>query len=44
MRAALIEAIDYLDCTMVRRDGCEARYQQKEKSRRDNDKKVLDLD
>jgi hypothetical protein len=25
VRAALIEATDYLDCTMVKRDGCEAR-------------------
>ena len=44
MRAALIEATDYLDCTMVKRDGCEARYQQKEQRRRDSSKKVLDLD
>lgn len=44
VRAALIEATDYLDCVMVKRDGCEARYQQKEQRRRDNDKKVLDLD
>lgn len=44
VRAALIEATDYLDCVMVKRDGCETRYQQKEQRRRDNDKKVLDLD
>ncbi|MEO8858912.1 MAG: CsgG/HfaB family protein [Burkholderiaceae bacterium] len=44
VRAALIEASDYLDCVMVRRDGCEGRYQQKEQRRRNNDKKVLDLD
>lgn len=44
VRAALIEATDYLDCTMVKRDGCEARYQQKEQRRRDNTKKTLDLD
>jgi curli biogenesis system outer membrane secretion channel CsgG len=44
VRAALIEASDYLDCTMVKRDGCETRYQQKEQHRRDSDKKVLDLD
>jgi curli biogenesis system outer membrane secretion channel CsgG len=44
VRAALIEATDYLDCTMVKRDGCEARYQQKEQRRRDSSKKVLDLD
>lgn len=44
VRAALIEATDYLDCVMVKRDGCETRYQQKEQRRRDSDKKVLDLD
>ncbi|WEN14842.1 CsgG/HfaB family protein [Rhodanobacter sp. AS-Z3] len=44
VRAALIEASDYLDCVMVKRDGCEANYQKKEQHRRDNDKKVLDLD
>jgi len=44
VRAALIEATDYLDCVMVKRDGCEASYQQKEQRRRDSDKKTLDLD
>ena len=44
VRAALIEATDYLDCAMVKRDGCEARYQQKEQRRRNSDKQVLDLD
>lgn len=44
VRAALIEATDYLDCAMVKRDGCEVRYQQKEQRRRDSDKQVLDLD
>lgn len=44
VRAALIEATDYLDCAMVKRDGCEARYEQKEQRRRNSDKKVLDLD
>jgi hypothetical protein len=29
---------------MVKRDGCEVRYQQKEQRRRDSDKQVLDLD
>ncbi len=29
---------------MVKRDGCEARYQQKEQRRRENTKKTLDLD
>jgi curli biogenesis system outer membrane secretion channel CsgG len=44
VRAALIEATDYLDCTMVKRDGCQARYQKKEQRRRNNDKQMLDLD
>ncbi|MEY2114073.1 MULTISPECIES: hypothetical protein [Rhodanobacter] len=44
VRAALIEATDYLDCTMVKRDGGEARYRQKERRRRDDGKKTLDLD
>ncbi|MCW0202693.1 hypothetical protein [Rhodanobacter thiooxydans] len=39
----MIEATNYLDCTMVKRAGCEARYQQKEQRRRDNGKKTLDL-
>ena len=43
VRAALIEATDYLDCAMVKRDGCEVRDQQKEQRRRDSDKQVLDL-
>ncbi|UJJ51774.1 MULTISPECIES: CsgG/HfaB family protein [Rhodanobacter] len=44
VRAALIEATDYLDCTMVKRDGCEARYQQKQQRRRQGSKDTLDLD
>ena len=44
VRAALIEASDYLDCAMVKRDGCEARYQMKDQKRRNGDKQVLDLD
>jgi curli biogenesis system outer membrane secretion channel CsgG len=43
VRAALIEATDYLDCAMVKRDGCEAQYEQKERKRRQNTKDVLDL-
>ena len=42
--AAIIEATDYLDCAMVKRDGCEEKYQQKEQKRRQNTKDVLDLD
>jgi curli biogenesis system outer membrane secretion channel CsgG len=44
VRAALIEASDYLDCAMVKRDGCEARYEQKEQRRRKGDKDALDLE
>lgn len=44
VRAALIEASDYLDCAMVKRNGCEARFQQKEQKRRHGDKDSLDLD
>ena len=44
VRAVLIEASDYLDCVMVKRDGCEVSYQRKEQRRRDNDNKLLDLD
>jgi curli biogenesis system outer membrane secretion channel CsgG len=44
IRAALIEASDYLDCVMVKRDDCETRFQQKEQRRRQNDKSSLDLE
>lgn len=44
VRAALIEATDYLDCAMLKRDGCEAKFQQKEQKRRQGDKDSLDLD
>lgn len=44
VRAALVEATDYLDCAMVRRDGCEARFEQKEQKRRQGNKSTLDLD
>jgi len=43
VRAALIEATDYLDCAMVKRDGCEAKFDQKEQKRRQGDKDALDL-
>jgi curli biogenesis system outer membrane secretion channel CsgG len=43
VRAALIEASDYLDCVMVKNDGCQASYDQKEQKRRQNDKSSLDL-
>lgn len=44
VRAALIEASNYLDCVMVRRDSCVAEYRAKEQRRRQSDEKVLDLD
>jgi curli biogenesis system outer membrane secretion channel CsgG len=44
IRAALVEITDYLDCVMVKRDGCEAEYRAKEQKRRDGDKKSLKLD
>ena len=44
VRAALIEATDYLDCAMVKHNGCEARYEQKDQRRRDNNRQTLDLD
>lgn len=44
IRGALIEATDYLDCVMVKRDGCINEFRAKEKHRRDSDRKALDLD
>lgn len=44
IRAALVEATDYLDCVMVKRDGCEAEFGAKERRRRDGDRKSLKLD
>jgi curli biogenesis system outer membrane secretion channel CsgG len=44
IRAALIEITDYLDCVMVRQDGCEAEYDAKESRRREKTKGALDLD
>lgn len=44
IRAALIETSEYLECVMVKRDGCEATYQQKDASRREKTKKSLKLD
>ncbi len=43
IRAALIEASEYLECVMVKRDGCEGAYQEKEHQRREKDKKALKL-
>ena len=44
IRAALVEITDYLDCVMVKRDGCEAEFGAKEKKRRDSDRKAIKLD
>lgn len=44
VRAALVEASDYLDCAMVKRDGCMAGYDAKEQRRRQSDKNALNLD
>ncbi len=44
IRAALVEVTDYLDCVMVKRNGCEADYRAKEQKRRDSSKKALKLD
>ncbi|HET9836507.1 MAG TPA: CsgG/HfaB family protein [Rhodanobacteraceae bacterium] len=44
VRAALVEASNYLDCAMVRRDGCMASFDAKERRRRHSDADVLNLD
>lgn len=44
IRAALVEATDYLDCVMVKRDGCIAEFNAKEQKRRASDRKGLKLD
>ncbi len=44
IRAALVEASEYLDCAMVKRGGCMADYDAKEQKRRAGDKKALKLD
>jgi curli biogenesis system outer membrane secretion channel CsgG len=44
IRAALVEITDYLDCVMVKQDGCEADFRAKEQKRRNGDKKALKLD
>jgi len=44
IRAALIETSEYLECVMVKKDGCEASYQQKDANRREKTKKSLKLD
>lgn len=44
IRAALVEATDYLDCVMVKKGSCEAEFSAKEQKRRAGDKKALKLD
>lgn len=44
IRAALVEITDYLDCVMVRKDGCESDFSAKERKRRDSNRKSLKLD
>lgn len=44
IRAALVEITDYLDCVMVKRDGCRSEYDAKEQKRRQGDKKAIKFD
>ncbi len=44
VRAALAEASSYLDCAMVKRDGCLASFDAKEQRRRKSDRDTLNLD
>ena len=44
IRAALIEATDYLACVMYDQDSCVQEYRDKERSRRDSSKSALKLD
>lgn len=44
IRAALVEASDYLECVMVLKDGCESDYRAKERSRRDKTRSAIKLD
>jgi curli biogenesis system outer membrane secretion channel CsgG len=44
VRAALVEASNYLDCAMVRRDGCMSSFDSKEQRRRKSDADALNLD
>jgi curli biogenesis system outer membrane secretion channel CsgG len=44
IRAALIEATDYLACVMYDQDSCVKEYRDKERSRRDSSKSALSLD
>lgn len=44
IRAALIEATDYLACVMYDKDSCVGDYRDKERKRRDSSKSALSLD
>ncbi|MCK9538251.1 CsgG/HfaB family protein [Dokdonella sp.] len=44
IRAALVEATDYLSCVMVQQNGCEADYAAKERKRRSSNRDALKLD
>jgi curli biogenesis system outer membrane secretion channel CsgG len=44
IRAALVEASDYLDCAMVKRDSCMQEFNQKEQHRRNSDRSAIKLD
>ncbi|MGA9340946.1 MAG: CsgG/HfaB family protein [Rhodanobacteraceae bacterium] len=44
IRAALVEITDYLSCAMVEKNGCMAKFDAKERKRRDSDRGALDLD
>jgi len=44
IRACLLEAVEYLECVMVFKDGCEAEYQAKEQRRRSKTRSSIKLD
>jgi len=44
VRGAVLEIIDYLECVMVRRDGCIAGFADKEAQRRDTTRKTFKAD
>lgn len=44
LRAALVDASDYVSCVLVPRDNCEARFAAQEQRRRERTRSVLQLD
>lgn len=44
IRAAFVEVSDYVSCVLVKKDGCEVKYQQQDQKRRDRTRGVLQLD